>query len=76
MKMKSFFALGIILVLFLSLSSCEKDENKTLVSQHNGNDSHKTDQNCMECHSSGGSGDGIFTIAGSIYDVDKVKKIC
>ena len=66
------FSMGLMVGLILLTMACEKDKNKTLVSYFNGNDSHKTGQNCMDCHVSGGSGDGIFTTAGSVYDVDKL----
>ncbi len=34
-------------------------------------ESHKHGQNCMECHNPGGSGEGVFTVAGSIFDADR-----
>ena len=51
------------------LQSCEKEnENETKISRFNSDESHKNGQNCMSCHLSGGSGEGWFTVAGSVYD--------
>ena len=69
-------ALDHSLILFISLvfvlMSCEKDNNETKVSQHNGDSSHKSGEDCMGCHTSGGSGEGIFTVAGTVYDLDQL----
>jgi len=32
------------------------------------NDSHRSGQNCQSCHRPGGDGDGVFTIAGTVFD--------
>jgi hypothetical protein len=62
----------IILFLFTVtiLLSCEKEdgENENKVSYSNSSQSHKNGQNCMNCHKSGGGGDGWFTVAGSVYN--------
>lgn len=71
-RMKAKNLLTIILISSLSLMffSCDKDsgENETLISSNNDKKSHKHGQNCMSCHRSGGSGDGWFVVAGSVYD--------
>ncbi len=41
-------------------------EDKT--SSHGSEESHNTGENCMNCHSINGSGEGCFKIAGSVYD--------
>lgn len=50
------------------LFSCNKkgscDEYKVSVSQDN--ESHNFGMNCMECHQSGGKGEGCFMVAGSV----------
>ncbi len=51
--------------------ACEKDENETKISYYNSTKSHKAGQNCMNCHKSGGSGEGWFTVAGTVYDSTK-----
>lgn len=66
------YFLILMLGVALVIASCEKDENKTLVSSYNGDESHKSGEDCMGCHSSGGSGEGVFTIAGTVYDLDKL----
>jgi hypothetical protein len=61
---------GLITVFSLILStSCEKEggENETVISNTNGT-SHHTGDNCMTCHKSGGSGEGWFQLAGTIYN--------
>ncbi|HAF30185.1 MAG TPA: hypothetical protein DCG75_14180 [Bacteroidales bacterium] len=57
--------LNILWVSFLVLAvfqSCEDDEE---------DESHNTGQNCMSCHIAGGSGEGVFSVAGSVYDNSK-----
>ena len=53
--------------------ACEKEEgeNETKISSYQSDESHHTGENCMECHRSGGSGEGWFTIAGTVYGNDK-----
>jgi len=51
------------LSIIFSFQSCEEDEE---------GESHNTGQNCMNCHTAGGSGEGVFTVAGSVYDNSKV----
>jgi len=59
----------IVFFTFILLSSCEKEnENETKISNNNSDESHNLGQNCMNCHVSGGSGEGWFTVAGSLYD--------
>ncbi len=41
---------------------------KSLVSLNNGTKSHNAGLNCMECHKTGGAGEGIFTMAGTVYN--------
>lgn len=60
---------------FILLSACEKEnenenenENETQISWNNTDESHNLGQNCMNCHVSGGGGEGWFTVAGSLYD--------
>ena len=67
--MKNQFAIFLFSILFI-LISCEKEEgeNEYSVSENFSDDSHKTGQNCMECHFAGGNGEGWFTVAGSVYD--------
>ena len=59
-------------VLFSMVSSCNKEENEVKVSKNGGMQSHNTGQNCMSCHKSGGSGEGRFVVAGTIYKADMV----
>jgi len=74
--MKSFtiIAFAGIMTILLPISSCKKDNfenNETKISSFNDDESHKTGENCMSCHVSGGEGEAWFTVAGSVYDADK-----
>ena len=71
--MKRRLLLAITLIAFALavnlLKSCEKEnENETKISTFNSDESHKSGQNCMDCHVSGNSGEGWFTVAGTVYD--------
>ncbi len=62
---------GILMAGLFIILGCEKNENKgnvTNISSYNSDESHKSGQNCMNCHKSGGDGEGWFLIAGSVYD--------
>jgi mono/diheme cytochrome c family protein len=41
-----------------------------LISGRGGATSHNVGQNCMQCHQANGPGPGLFTVAGTLYDVD------
>ena len=64
-----------MLILAYSLISCEDEggENETKISYHGESESHKMGQNCMDCHKSGGQGEGWFTMGGTVYDSLLVK---
>jgi len=64
-------------VLFSILSCCifffiaceeENGEHEVKISKSFSDESHKTGQDCMSCHVSGGGGEGWFTVAGSVYN--------
>ena len=77
MRTKASTSLAFILSIMFVLISCENEdnddysENEVKISTFNDDDSHKNGQNCMNCHSSGGSGEGWFNVAGSVYDSSK-----
>ncbi len=54
-------------MLMLVMLSCEK-ENETKISTYNDDESHNAGQNCMDCHTPGGEGEGWFEVAGTVYD--------
>lgn len=60
--------LFVFLIVVFAFQSCEEDENETKISSFNSDDSHNTGQNCMNCHTGGGSGEGVFTVAGTVYN--------
>lgn len=72
MKLKFITHLSIFMISVLLLQSCQKDdeggESEQKVSTHNEKESHNMGINCMNCHKSGGSGEGIFNIAGTVYN--------
>jgi hypothetical protein len=75
MKLKQLILLASFGAFTILAGSCSKDsanENdssgETNISATGGNKSHNTGQNCMNCHKSGGSGEGYFNVAGSVYN--------
>lgn len=72
--MKKILSLGIAFfaILFLSLVSCNKDDEggcgATNISSTGGTESHNAGMNCMNCHFDGGEGEGCFTVAGTVYN--------
>ncbi len=72
MKLKLIAYFSIFMIAILLLQSCQKDEegseSEQKVSAHNEKESHNMGLNCMNCHKSGGSGEGIFNVAGTVYN--------
>jgi len=63
---------GLVFVVFacaviLIFQSCRKGDS-TNISQAGGTRSHNMGKNCMNCHYSGGRGDGWFNAAGTVYN--------
>jgi len=59
--------------IFLVVYSCESTNsgnggNNQIISTYNSSKSHKTGENCMNCHVPNGGGDGIFSVAGTVYN--------
>ncbi len=53
-------------ILVFTFPSCKKNKcGDTNVSFSGGSKSHNFGQNCLNCHKSGGEGEGCFTVAGS-----------
>lgn len=72
MKLRTYIMLAAAVAATLVVASCEKEEgeNETKISSYNSDESHKSGENCMNCHTSGGSGEGWFTVAGTVYESD------
>ncbi len=67
--MKTKHILILIISTFTILAiSCKKEGNETKISKYKKKKSHNSGQNCMNCHNVGGSGEGVFKIAGTIYN--------
>ncbi|MBC8214883.1 MAG: hypothetical protein H8E71_09645 [Candidatus Marinimicrobia bacterium] len=67
----------ILSLLVLFCVGCENDydyydDDEIIISQFGDDESHKTGQNCMDCHTVDGSGEGQFSIAGTIYHEDQI----
>ena len=62
------FKTVIFIISLLFLLSCKKNEKATNISPYNETEAHNMGQNCMNCHKSGGDGEGIFQAAGTVYD--------
>lgn len=66
MKFKKLFTLLIVTCSFALITSCEiENEGKESNSEE---DSHNVGNDCLLCHKDGGNGQGIFSVAGTIYD--------
>jgi len=68
---------GVIAILtgifcFFVFYSCESTNsgsgNSVVVSAFNSSKSHRVGENCMNCHVLSGSGDGVFSTAGTVYN--------
>lgn len=68
--MKTYLIIAFTLsIMIFIVPSCSEDEesDEALISSPNGNKSHYEGQNCMNCHSAGGKGEGVFITAGTVY---------
>jgi hypothetical protein len=67
--MKFYSSLTIVFlatILIFTFPSCKKNKcGDTNVSFSGGSKSHNFGQNCLNCHKSGGEGEGCFNVAGS-----------
>ena len=54
----------------VSMQSCEKEKGASVtnISAAGKTESHNMGQNCMNCHKSGGEGEGWFNAAGTVYN--------
>jgi len=66
---------GLMLITILLAAGCggsgsdsDSDSDSEMTSTLGDNDSHRAGQNCQSCHRPGGSGDGVFTVAGTVFD--------
>ena len=69
-------AIVLIMVAFTVESCSHYDIGKaeTKISENGDDESHNNGQNCMNCHSPGGKGEGWFSAAGSVYKSDKASR--
>lgn len=68
-SMKKYLIFSLLFLLVLA-QSCEKEGKcgETNISQAGSRESHNMGLNCMNCHKSGGEGEGCFKAAGTVYD--------
>lgn len=58
----------------LSCSHYRMEKRETEISKHGEDESHNNGRNCMDCHQTGGEGEGWFEAAGSVYKSDKASE--
>ena len=63
--------LGLVPILMLTGCENEENEDETVISSYGDTESHRAGANCMSCHTAGGSGEGRFTLAGTVYQTDE-----
>jgi mono/diheme cytochrome c family protein len=65
------FALALLMI-----GGCDSDghreDDEIMVSRFGESESHNAGRNCMNCHQSGGGGEGVFVVAGTVYKDDGV----
>lgn len=72
MKKEINFTLAVLFIT-ITMLSCSKsnhyeDAEETNISATGSNRSHNMGQNCMNCHYGGGQGEGVFKVAGTVYN--------
>lgn len=71
MKKKISIVLTFLVSILIISQSCNKSgSSETNISSTGSNKSHNMGQNCMNCHISGGKGEGWFNVAGTVYKSD------
>jgi 5-hydroxyisourate hydrolase-like protein (transthyretin family) len=73
MSFKILVLLAISVIFLNSCSESVSSNGETKISSFSDDDSHNNGQNCMGCHLSGGSGEGWFKTAGTVYDTTGTK---
>lgn len=60
------------IVALMSTQACKHGvcESRGMKSNHGNDESHNMGENCMECHSPDGPGEGCFKVAGTVYKED------
>ena len=78
MIIKKITTIIIVCGMFVLMQSCESGggietfSEEIKESYNGGMESHYMGDNCMNCHNSGGTGEGLFNVAGTVYDTSKV----
>lgn len=63
----------LLLVSALFIAGCDtegSEDDETMVSRFGDSESHNAGANCMACHRTGGSGEGVFVVAGTVFRED------
>ncbi len=63
-----------IALVIASCSHYELYKHEKKVSKNGEDESHNNGMNCMNCHFSGGKGEGWFNLAGSVYKANKISQ--
>lgn len=71
------FSLFVVSSSVLVFYSCEKEGKcgESNISYSGSVKSHNRGQNCMQCHKSGGEGEGCFVVAGTVYDTLSINNL-
>ncbi|MGV6860180.1 MAG: hypothetical protein ACWA41_00320 [Putridiphycobacter sp.] len=64
--MKKYLSIFLLASLYFT-TACEKK-----ISAYQENESHNAGLDCMQCHKTGGEGEGNFKVAGTVYDTSKI----
>ncbi|HNB81752.1 MAG TPA: hypothetical protein PLP34_06265 [Chitinophagaceae bacterium] len=67
MKISLVCTLSMLVAFALCMNACNKGNNVKNISAYNKTESHNMGRNCMDCHKSGGEGEGWFQVAGTVY---------
>lgn len=68
------FSLILIAIVIQSCSHYKMGKRETKISKNGDDESHNNGVNCMNCHATGGRGEGWFDVAGSVYKANKSSK--
>jgi hypothetical protein len=77
MKLSLWFKQFSIMFMLTGLIACSggggSNDDQVLESSHNATNSMNPGQVCQNCHTSGGDGPGVFTVAGTVFDSNLIQ---
>ena len=79
MKLFTWLKPLLVAIMLSSLFACSDDmggdDDVMKVSKNDSFDSHNAGQTCQDCHRNGGNGSGIFTVAGTVYQMNNLDQV-